>query len=393
MRIRHVSADVVDIGERNAHYVRIETDTGIVGIGETVLRRRDATVHANLLEVAEHLIGRDPLTIEDHAEKLFRDSFWAGGPLHAAARSAIDIALWDIKGQYLNAPVFELLGGRTRPTISVYAHASAGGSPEAFSRNLLAVQARGYLGAKAGLPLFYGGEEVDGGSYSGYPAAIDPSLRETEYLATATIDRIVDWFDAARRAVGWGFELMLDCHGRLNLQNATRLVDALRPFKLLFIEEPMPPEAVDDYARLRRRSVVPIAAGERLVSIFDVRPFLEKGAVSVLQCDVVNCGGLTGAKKIAAMAEAYYVPMAPHNPNGPIATLAAAHLMASIPNAYILETNGSETDDETFAKVVDRPPRVIQGTLTLDDRAPGLGAALLESAPISRPPGTYGGTR
>ena len=136
----------------------------------------------------------------------------------------------------------------------------------------------------------------------------------------------------------------------------------------------------------------PIASGERLVSLWDVRPYLEKGALAVLQCDVVNCGGFTGAKKIAALAEAYYVPMAPHNPNGPIATLAAAHLMSAIPNALILETVGSDVDFAMFADIVDNPPLIERGILTLTDR-PGIGAALRDEAVARRPAGQYPATR
>lgn len=180
--------------------------------------------------------------------------------------------------------------------------------------------------------------------YFGTPGTLGPSLKETEYVPTAVFDRIAEWFAAAREAVRPDFELMVDCHGRLNLANAVRLADALAPFRLLFIEEPIPPESATEYARLTQRSPVPIAAGQRLVSLYDVRPFLELGALSVLQCDVVNCGGFTGARKIAALAEAYYVPLAPHNLNGPLATLAAAHLLHSIPNAYLLESVGSDAD-------------------------------------------------
>jgi galactonate dehydratase len=220
--------------------------------------------------------------------------------------------------------------------------------------------------------------------YFGTPGVIDPSLKETELLPTALFDRIAGWFAAARDAFGPQLEIMVDCHGRLSLANAVRLTDALAPFGLLFVEEPLPPESADEYARLSARSRVPIAAGERLVSVYDVRPFLERGALAVLQCDVVNCGGITGARKIAALSEAYYVPYAPHNPNGPIATLAAAHVLASIPNALILETVGSEADAAVFAEIVDQPPRVERGVLVVPD-APGIGARLIEDAPARRP--------
>ncbi|MBF6604987.1 MAG: mandelate racemase/muconate lactonizing enzyme family protein [Chloroflexi bacterium] len=385
----------MSMGRANAVYVRIDTDRGLTGTGETVLKRRDGSVRANLIEIGEYLVGKDALATEDHFEKLYRDTFWVGGPLHAAGRSAVDIALWDLKGQYYNAPIYQMLGGPTRDSILTYAHVACGSTPDEFAAGLRRLADRGYRGAKTGLPLFYGEKSdptITESGYFGTPGSLDPSLKETEYLPTSVIEKIAGWFAAAREEVGWEFELMLDCHGRLNLPNAVRLVEALVPYRLLFLEEPLPPESATEYARLSARSSIPIAAGERLVSLWDVRPFLEAGSLGVLQCDVVNCGGLTGAKKIAALAESYFVPYAPHNPNGPIATLASSHLMAAIPNALVLETVGSEADLAMFAELVDYPPEIDRGVLRLTER-PGLGASLLDDAPVRRPPGRFTATR
>jgi galactonate dehydratase len=395
VRIDRVRVDIVSLGRTNAIYLRIDTDAGITGTGETVMKRRDRSVAANLQEIADYLVGKDPLAVEDHFEKLYRDTFWVGGPLHAAGRSAVDIALWDIKGQLLGAPIHQLLGGPTRSEILTYAHVACGETPSELVDNIGPLVERGYRAVKTGLPLFYGHKAdpvVTRSGYFGTPGELDPSLKETEYLPTRTFDRIAGWFAAARDAFGFDLELMVDCHGRLNLPNATRLCDALEPFRLLFIEEPMPPESAEEYGRLSARSRTPIAAGERLVTIYDVRPYLERSALGVLQCDVVNCGGFTGARKIAAMAEAWYVPFAPHNPNGPIATHAAAQFLASIPNALILETVGSEADLAMSAEIVDHPPRIEGGMLRLDDR-PGLGAALREGVTERRSAGTFTATR
>ncbi len=395
MRITGVRTDVVSLGRANAVYVRIDTDRDLTGVGETVLKRRERTVVANIGEIADYLIGKDALAIEDHFEKLYRDSFWVGGPLHAAARSAVDIALWDLKGQFYGAPIYQMLGGPTRDQVLTYAHVACGSAPDEFVANLRSVQSRGYRAAKTGLPLFYGGPAdptITSSGYFGTAGVLDGSLKETEYLPTEVFASIASWFAAARDGVGWEFELMVDCHGRLSLANAVRLVEALAPYRLFFVEEPLPPEAVAGYAELTKRTAIPIAAGERLVSLWDVRPYLEQRALSVLQCDVVNCGGFTGARKIAALAEAYHLPYAPHNPNGPIATLASAHLLSSIPNALILETVGSVADLAMFGEVVDRPPHIEQGILRLDDR-PGIGAALLDDASARRPAGHFPATR
>src|SRR6188472_3644705 len=156
MRIDRVRVDVISLDRTNAIFVRVDTDAGLTGVGETVLKRRDRTVEANVREIGEALIGKDPLTIEDHFEKLYRDSFWVGGPLHAAGRSAVDIALWDIKGQHHGAAIHALLGGPTRTSIPMYAHVACGATPEEFVANLRPVIDRGFGAAKTGLPLFYG---------------------------------------------------------------------------------------------------------------------------------------------------------------------------------------------------------------------------------------------
>jgi galactonate dehydratase len=362
-RIERVSADLVSIGRANMVVVRIEASDGAYGLGETI-------------------VGADARAIEDIAEKLYRDSFWVGGPLHAASRSGIDIALWDLKGRTLGVPVHELLGGPSRSRIPAYCHCPAGAAPEEFAAGLRAVRERGFRAAKTTLPLFYGSASGSGSgsvAYSGAKGAIDGSLKETEHVPTATFDRIAEFFAAGREAVGPDFELMLDCHGRLSPTNAIRLGHALEPFGLLFLEEPIPPESATELARVRAAVKVPIAAGERLASLYEVRPFLEAGALDFLQCDVITCGGITGARKIAALAEAYYVPFAPHNPNGPIATAASAQLLASIPNASVLESVGSADDEARFAAIVDGALVAQEGEIAVPT-APGLGVELRPDA-------------
>jgi galactonate dehydratase len=379
-RIDRVRADLVNIGRANLVIVRIDTGDGVTGIGETLVKRHDNTVRQHVLELGQTLIGKDARTIEDIAEKLYRDSFWVGGPLHAASRSAIDIALWDIKGKTLGVPVYELIGGQSRDRITSYCHCPSGSTPQEFADRLRELQARGFRAAKTTLPLFYGSSAKAGAvDYSGIRGTIDGSLKETEYLPTATLDEIAAFFAAGREAVGPRFELMLDCHGRLSPANAIRLSHALEPFGLLFLEEPIPPESAEDLARVRAASRVPIAAGERLSSIYEVRPFLAAGAVDFLQCDVVTCGGITGSRKIAALAEAHYVPFAPHNPNGPIATAATAQLLWAIPNASVMETVGSAVDEERFAAIVDQPLVASDGEIVVAER-PGLGIDLLPGA-------------
>lgn len=391
MKITNINTKIVGLGFRNCIIAEIHTDARLVGIGETVLKRRTKTVAQNIEELGRYLVGQDPLRIEDHHEKMYRDSFWVGGPLHASAISAVDSALWDLKGKHYGAPVYQLLGGATRERVPVYCHCAAGSKPQDFAENLLECKQRGYLGAKTTLPLFYGAEEKSTG-YSGARGSIPATFREAEWLPTATFDRIGEFFAAGREAVGDDFEIAVDCHGRFNPADALQLCEVLAPFKLMFIEEPTPPEDPSALREVSSRCTTRIAAGERLSSIYDVRPFLETRALSILQVDLANCGGITAGKKIAALAEAHYVSLAPHNPNGPVATAAAAHLLASIPNCFMLETIGSWQDlqlHEQMARPILRP---VDGFLPLP-QAPGLGLDVIADCEIKMPYQPFEGWR
>jgi galactonate dehydratase len=178
--------------------------------------------------------------------------------------------------------------------------------------------------------------------------------------------------------------LAVDCHGRLNLKNAVRLCRALEGVGMMFVEEPVPPENAEVLAEVKRSTAIPIAAGERWATIYGAREFLEKGAVDILQCDLVNCGGMTGLKKIAALAEAHYIGMAPHNPNGPLATAMNVQFAATIPNYLMLETIGSEAEQKLAEALITSPPVLVEGQLSVPD-GPGWGVELNEAA-LSRFP-------
>ena len=373
MQVTELKTRLIGLGFRNCIVVEIHTDEGIIGYGETVLKRRSKTVEQNIHELARYLVGQDPGRIEDHHEKMYRDSFWVGGPLHASAISAIDVALWDIKGKSLGAPVYKLLGGPARDRIPVYCHCAAGGSPEEFAENLKRCKEWGYFAAKTTLPLFYGGSApaADKG-YSGSRGNIAASWRETEWLPSDTFDRVAEFFAAGRESVGNEFELAVDCHGRLSPADAIQLSEVLAPYKLMFIEEPTPPEDAGALREVASRSTTRVASGERLASIYEVRPFLEQRSLALLQCDLANCGGITSGKKIAALAESHYVSMCPHNPNGPLATAASVQLLAAIPNCFMLEMIGSEEDLGLHRQLAPGALYPEGGYLTLP-AGPGLG--------------------
>jgi galactonate dehydratase len=310
---------------------------------------------------------------------MYRDSFWVGGPMHATPISAVDCALWDILAKSLGVPVNKLLGGPTRTRVPVYCHCPSGSTPEEFAANVRASKVRGYLAMKTTLPVFYGARGNGGANYSGTKGAIDRSWKETEYLHPSVFGRIREFFVAAREAAGPEFGIAVDCHGRLNLKGAIRLCRALEDLDLLFVEEPVPPENVDVLAAVQRETSIPIAAGERWATIHGAREFIERQAVDILQCDLVNCGGITGMKKIAAMAEAHYIPLAPHNPNGPVATMMNLQFAASIPNFFMLETIGSEVDRSVWHDLLGSAMELDEGHLPVP-AAPGFGITLNQEA-------------
>lgn len=383
MTITGLTTAIVPVGFRNAILTRIDTDEGVSGISEVVLKRRSKTVATAIDEAGRFLVGQDPRRIEDLMEKLYRDSFWVGGPLQVTPLSAIDMALWDLAGKRLGVPCYELFGGPTRDRVAVYGHCSCGPSPETFADNVEAAVKRGLHTVKTGLPMLYGAPDADWlkkaepHGYFGAPGTMDRSLKETERIPGWTWDRIADFFAAARDRVGMAIDIALDCHGRLNVGNAKRLCAALEPFQLLFIEEPVPPENPEAILEVKRASTTPIAAGERVSMIYGAKPFLEREAVSLWQLDVCNCGGFSQARRIAALAEAHYIGIAPHNPNGPVATAESVQLAASIPNFTILETVGTEADLEAFKAVTPRPLVPDKGFYDLP-ATPGLGIEVHE---------------
>ncbi|MBX3065092.1 MAG: mandelate racemase/muconate lactonizing enzyme family protein [Anaerolineae bacterium] len=383
MKITAIRVYLVGIGFRNGIFTEIETDAQITGVSETVMKRRSRTIATYIDELSRFLIGKDPTRIEDLVEKMYRDSFWVGGPLHATAISAVEIALWDIVGKELGVPIYRLFGGPTRDAVLVYAHCASGGSPAQFARNVRERQQQGYRAIKTTLPVFYGAssqvlagaDKLAAVGYSGTAGAIDRSHKETEYLPANIFKQIAAYFAAARDAVGDEMGLGIDCHGRLSPANAVRLAEALAPYDLMFVEEPIPPENFEALAWVNARSPLPIATGERTVTVYDATQLLSKQAVAIYQPDVVNCGGLAQARKMAAVAEGYYVGVAPHNPNGPMCTAASVHLAASIPNFTILETIGSPEERELAAELVDAPLEMQDGYLPLP-KQPGLGMNL-----------------
>ncbi|HEU5328217.1 MAG TPA: galactonate dehydratase [Thermomicrobiales bacterium] len=337
------------VERQNWHFIEIATDEGITGLGEASLEGREQTVAAAVDEFARYLIGEDPGPIEHHWQRLHRHGFWRGGVVLTSALSGIEQALWDIKGKALGVPVYELLGGPTRQRVRVYTHCG-GPTPEAAAEHARALVAQGFTALKFGT------------------GRIGPSVDER-----TMIRRTAAMFEAVRAAVGPEVDLMLDNHGQFPPAQATALLRAIEPYNLFFFEEATPPDNVQALAKVAAaRGAVPLATGERLFTRWEYRELLEQQIVDIVQPDICHAGGILELRKIAALAETYYVKVAPHNPNGPVATAASAQLAATIPNFAILELALSQPHRDLVQR---EGPVVTNGYIELS-RRPGLGIEL-----------------
>jgi galactonate dehydratase len=319
-------------GSRNWLFLRIITDEGVYGVGECSGWPR--VIETAIRDLAPMLVGEDPAHIDRLWHKLFASMMGHGmlGTVGGGALTGIEMALWDIKGKVLGQPVWNLLGGRFRDRVRVYGHANT----PAKADRLLSL---GYAGVKVGF--------------------------------TGTID--LDLVAAIREHVGPDVDLMVDAHGPswMTAQDAIAVGRELESLDLLFYEDPVAPEDLDALARVRDAVAVPLAAGERVSTIWGIQPYIERGLVDVIQPDTGRAGGISQMRKMAAMAEGHYITMAPHSGSlGPVAEFAALHVMATIPNALMLER--LEFDWEGREDVIAPAPKVVDGHLAVPD-APGLG--------------------
>jgi L-alanine-DL-glutamate epimerase-like enolase superfamily enzyme len=336
-------------------WVQLYTDEGQVGLGETWYGAR--TVEAAVHELfAPMLIGRDPLNIERHWHNMFRlADHWGYGGAETRAISAIDIALWDIAGQSAGRPIYQMLGGACRDRIRIY---NTGGGPD-FPHNpgpyARDIQSRGITAMKVGVfPRAHEGEGYD--------------------LTPQTMEQIVAPIRKIREAVGDDMEIGVDGHGFWSLHNAIKLAQALEPYNLLWLEEMLSPLNVDAHLRLAHEAKAPVCLSERLVTRYQFREYIEKGAAEIVMPDLIWTGGVSETRKIAILAETYQTPVCPHDCTGPVNVFACAHICMNAPNAMLMETT-RDYYEGWYGKFV-APNLNIQNGYLLAPEGPGLGTKL-----------------
>ena len=294
-------------------FLKVTSDDGIVGWGEPIVEGKADTVRTAVEEMSDYLIGKEAGNIEDLWQALYRGGFYRGGPILTSAISGIEQALWDMKGKKLGVPVYELMGGAVRDKLRVYCWIG-GDKPSNVAADAAEKTAAGYTALKM--------NGTDGMSW------ID---------SFSKIDAAVARLASIREKIGYNTDVGIDFHGRVHKTMARILMKELEPYRPLFVEEPVLPQNNEALKELRAHTVIPIATGERMYTRWDFKSVLQDGAVDIIQPDLSHAGGIWETRKIAAMAEAYDVAVAPHCPLGPIALAACFQLDFCTPNAFIQE--------------------------------------------------------
>ena len=367
MQITDIIAHVMSVPgpggaiRRNWIFVEVRTDAGITGIGEATTEYHELAVVAQIeTELKPRILGMDPTDVERVWQLGFRDFWWKGGVVHTSALSGIDQALWDIAGKAAGQPVFKMLGGKVRDKVRCYARCDL---------DLATAEEHATEAVAAGFDAFK----------VGYGTPVEPFDVEKQ------VDVAVDTLARYRQALGSEVALMIDCAGVFTPQTAHRLVEGLEPLEMFFVEEPLEQSLVEPYLRLKRDyPQVRFAAGERWTTRWDCREWFERQAIDVCQVDISHTGGISELMKIAHFAEVYGIPIAPHNPYGPVALAAAAHAGAAMQNFLILEHCRYPG---YFDRVQALPVPIVGGYIDMGELAkrPGLGVELDMELVGSRP--------
>jgi galactonate dehydratase len=346
-------ADVESLIAGGSQYVRITTDDGTTGIGQSGCWAYPEAVHGVMSHFSRYLIGQDPLRIEHHWSHLYRMGPFRGSVLGGAV-SGVDIALWDIKGKHFQAPIWELLGGRCRDKVRIHLLLESEGSADAIAAAAARAAGDGYTAVK-----------------------FDPVPANCQDLSQARLIRgTLEVVDAARAAVGHDVDLVLELHRKLTPLQALPLIAELAQFRPLFVEDPIQIDSIQTQAEIAARVSTPLANGERLHTIWEFRELLARGGSQYVRPDLGLAGGLTHCKKIAAIAESHHAAIVTHNFLGPVLTAASVHLDIAIPNVLTQEyiEQDERHDPDAFRGRVVR-----EGGYLLAPEAPGLGIELDET--------------
>lgn len=359
MKITAVRPYPVRVGPRNQLLVKVETDEGIYGWGESGLSGRELAVVGAIEHWREWMIGRDPMQRGALWQEMYRSQYFEGGRVFVAAISAIDIALHDIAGKALNVPVYQLLGGKQRDYVPAFATTSAEPGPKMIEQAKLLV--------REGWNCFRL-------STAGATNPDDSSYEPRESIALTS-----EWLIAAREALGNQPVIGVDYHHRLSVAEAASFCQMMPPHTLDFLEEPIRDESPDAYVALRSMTDIPFAIGEEFASKWQFLPYVEKGITNYARLDICNVGGFTEAMKVAGWCEAHYIDLMPHNPLGPVATAATVHLAASVTNFSWLEATSTPTGQSGFDSVDMFPVQVtLKGARYPVPQGPGLGVEVNE---------------
>ncbi len=372
MKITRVSTAVIN-GNFPWVLVRVETDEGITGLGEAYW---GAGVNELVHRAAPLIVGENPFNVNKLYEMMIRCLSGAGSLAGATvtAISGIELALWDLVGRALNTPISTLFGGRVRDRIRIYADCHAGEThdPASYAERAREVVASGYTAIKF---------DLDNPNPFTTDISDDPHPRRAWYepfnrtIHGPELRWMVSVAEAIREAVGPDVMLALDCHWKYAVPDAIRLAQALEPYHLLWLEDPVPPENIDAHLKVSRATSTPICTGENLYRKHGYRDLIEKQAVEIVSPDIPKMGGLLEAKKVADHADTYYMPVAPHNVASPVGTVAGAHVCAAMTNFLVMEFHAH--DVPWWDDLVDGEPLIRDGFITLNDR-PGHGLTLNE---------------
>ncbi|MBQ1257914.1 MAG: galactonate dehydratase [Clostridia bacterium] len=361
MKITDIKTFLVDCFRTNWAFVKVYTDEGITGVGEATLEYKEKSLVGAVEHIKEAILGKDPTNIERIAHDIYRDSYWRNGPVLMSALSAVEMALWDILGKSLNVPVYKLLGGKTMDKVRIYVNGWFAGAktPEEFGQKAAVAVKRGITAMKW-----------------------DPFGKSYLEISNKDLDTALKCIQAVRDAAGDGVDLLIEGHGRFNVPTGIKIAKELEPFKPMWFEEPVPPDNLEALKAVRDKSPVAISAGERLYNLKQFKDLFEMRAADYIQPDVSHAGGIMELKKIAAMADTYYIPFAPHNPSGPVACAASLQLAACTTNFSILEIMYS---DVPWRKdVTNESLHYEDGFIDIPDK-PGLGIEINEEECLKHP--------